>query len=459
MKYTLEYCRKNKVAIEITSDREYFDVIKITGTNPIDNYSSTVRDKGDYQRIAIQVNDLWCSVKWYKDKGYEVITAQQFLNDNRIMKYKVGDKVVPINKTAGEWGNLKYSIWMGSDKKQGFLYITKIVCGTTSRGYADYICDVTESNSGDFFMESDLIPYVENNKLTENFGIRVEGEGVNSNAKEIVKWFTDNGFDTEGYGGSIDSSNDNAYYIENGKRLYYNWGINIPSNIKIYTLKEVLDMNTFVLPEKWCVKPKTPDEASIVFQFEGISKHYDSRSTVYYQHYPPFKTRCTAHDSIQEGYTEITFEQFKTYVLNQSNMKEIIGYICPQDLFNGEVPKGTVYVINGTKTSYVRKEKGSYNLPKEIVETREPVYAQEKIVSVGGKFDVKIKDGKIWHSASDITDFVKELVSYFNQTQEFGGYKAVISQVTFKSTGCQSYTTTLENWLEVWDTYKELNNG
>jgi hypothetical protein len=77
----------------------------------------------------------------------------------------------------------------------------------------------------------------------------------------------------------------------------------------------------FKLPEKWCIKPKDEEEAELIFSFEGISKHQDSKSIIHYQHYPPYKMSdhpdaCTACRLIQFGYTEITIEQFKKYVLN-----------------------------------------------------------------------------------------------------------------------------------------------
>jgi hypothetical protein len=79
----------------------------------------------------------------------------------------------------------------------------------------------------------------------------------------------------------------------------------------------------FKLPEKWCIKPKDEEEAELIFSFEGISKHQDSKNIIHYQHYPPYKIlkgqpqeNCTACPLIQFGYTEITIEQFKKYVLN-----------------------------------------------------------------------------------------------------------------------------------------------
>lgn len=77
-------------------------------------------------------------------------------------KYQVGDKVVPIIKSI--WGGLHESnAWRrAKDKQQGYLFVREIN-PMTSSGPADYLCDDTipTKHGGDFFLESDLIPYVE----------------------------------------------------------------------------------------------------------------------------------------------------------------------------------------------------------------------------------------------------------------------------------------------------------
>lgn len=77
------------------------------------------------------------------------------------------------------------------------------------------------------------------------------------------------------------------------------------------------------LPEKWCVKAETKEEADIIQSFKGISENHDASSTCFYQHYPPFQLNCVASYEIYPSYTEITFEQFKMYVLN-SKPKPVI---------------------------------------------------------------------------------------------------------------------------------------
>jgi hypothetical protein len=66
-------------------------------------------------------------------------------------------------------------------------------------------------------------------------------------------------------------------------------------------------------------------------------------------------------------------------------MKEIIGYKCPMNLFDNYIIKGTTYKpLASTDNAYyvAIDEKGcvmhtsKYNLPKEIVETWEPIYKE-----------------------------------------------------------------------------------
>lgn len=380
----------------------------------------------------------YCSLDWYKETGYTIRKASEFLETKR--KFKIGDKVVPISKSKGTMSSY---ITKGL-KKQGYLYVTRLERDTSSYGHIDYTCNIIESGSGDFFMESDLIPYVEEFVLPEKWKVAV---------KENLKFFNDLGrnLSTTACCGYITS---NPYLWK-----YPTWGY-------------------------WM----------------------DSES-------------C-------EDYQEITFEQFKKYVLKQDNMKEIIGYKCPQQLFGSDIFEGEIFTKVPRRAIYTCKGHSNteYKLPAEIVETWEPVYkqdeykigdwvywsgnnptfakinseigtdncykldvdgnisshnnchksnlrkatqeeiqnhlvslAKEKVVSVGGKFDVKIKDGEIYHKSDNITTFVKELINFFSfDDDEFGGYKAIVKDIVFSKTGCQNVETKLSDWKEVMDEYNKL---
>lgn len=90
----------------------------------------------------------------------------------------------------------------------------------------------------------------------------------------------------------------------------------------------------FILPEKWCVKGSTQNEIDTIFKFNGISVVKDCNYIKGFQHYPPFKTclnnNATFSWNIKPEYTEITFDQFKKYVLKNEIIEEKVIEPLPQ---------------------------------------------------------------------------------------------------------------------------------
>lgn len=86
--------------------------------------------------------------------------------------------------------------------------------------------------------------------------------------------------------------------------------------------------------------------------------------------------------------------------------------------------------------------------------------SETKTVSVGGKFNVKIQNNKVYHQTSDITDFVIELVEYFKKNNEnykytFGSFRANIHDITFSKTGCEHTETKLSDWKAIYNMIKK----
>lgn len=73
MKYTLQYCKMNKVAIVIESEYELQCFKDMTNTSPISHY---------YIDIAVTVHNTWSNSEYYIKKGYEIISFQQFKDSN-----------------------------------------------------------------------------------------------------------------------------------------------------------------------------------------------------------------------------------------------------------------------------------------------------------------------------------------------------------------------------------------
>lgn len=84
----------------------------------------------------------------------------------------------------------------------------------------------------------------------------------------------------------------------------------------------------------------------------------------------------------------------------------------------------------------------------------EPVYESGEITIDMGGFELKIKDGKCYHGSEDISQYVKELVSFYNTEKTFAGYIARVEDITFSKTGCQAHKSNLKDWVKV---FNELN--
>ena len=82
----------------------------------------------------------------------------------------------------------------------------------------------------------------------------------------------------------------------------------------------------FVLPEKWYTKPKTNEEKDVLNKFVVDLKdnHWKIEDKHSYEHTPHFKNgnyqRSTWIGYEDNDYTEITFEQFKKYVLKDKSV-------------------------------------------------------------------------------------------------------------------------------------------
>lgn len=80
------------------------------------------------------------------------------------------------------------------------------------------------------------------------------------------------------------------------------------------------------LPEKWCIKPKgISNDLQQIWEY-CAKKYGDHESCTSYYHYPPFdeKRGYVCSVKIQEGYTEISFEDFKRLVLKKESIPEYV---------------------------------------------------------------------------------------------------------------------------------------
>lgn len=98
-----------------------------------------------------------------------------------------------------------------------------------------------------------------------------------------------------------------------------------------------MENKEFVLPKKWCIKAFNHEEEEVIVNYvnaipkiqkRGIGYPYQPSECDRFYHFPMYNENCVTSQHIKKGYQEITFEQFKKYVLKEGTMenKKIVGY-------------------------------------------------------------------------------------------------------------------------------------
>lgn len=136
-------------------------------------------------------------------------------------------------------------------------------------------------------------------------------------------------------------------------------------------------------PANWTVKATNKEEEKAINAYARTigGDHWTDEKNFAHTHYLQVEngkySRGWPHE--QEGYTNITFNQFKILTNMNTDTKEIIGYKCPSDLYGGAIKAKEIYkkCLNPDFYEPTTIDNDSVVLPKEIVETWEPVYEEE----------------------------------------------------------------------------------
>lgn len=99
----------------------------------------------------------------------------------------------------------------------------------------------------------------------------------------------------------------------------------IKEGYKVYTIDQI-DFEEFTLPEKWFIKRNTDNYKEINKHFnEKYNTNYTNSSGLVFGNFSYYGWGCGGYYSVARlleiGYIEITFEQFKKYVLKQDTVK------------------------------------------------------------------------------------------------------------------------------------------
>lgn len=278
----------------------------------------------------------------------------------------------------------------------------------------------------------------------------------------------------------------------------------------------------FVLPEDWYVEIPNDLKNKILLNNWKIKQKYNNDLFENPQYkYVQYEGAGWRWFDVMAGCL-ITFDQFKQYVLKQNNItnnmknKKLIGYKLIKRIpglqvgavftskvnnewifeayeYNNEEIQDTeffepVYVyeyefkigdwivwkLNGniyqlkkldivnnkliggwdTRGHYRNFKGNDYRLAiKEEIEK-----ATEQVISMNGKFNLTIRNKKVYHKSEDITNFVLDIGQDYGDRKCFiniyRGYDFHIKDVILSKTGCESQETYLSDWLKVYELIK-----
>lgn len=129
----------------------------------------------------------------------------------------------------------------------------------------------------------------------------------------------------------------NCVPISGGEKYYFKapnfnaWDCHSFTNLPAYSVKDFIaelddaqnSTNDFTLPEKWCIKQNISEVVCNWFEKNNKYGHKPQlKGTFKFLCYPEENSFYHIFSNeIPDGYTEITFDQFKKYVLNEKSLQ------------------------------------------------------------------------------------------------------------------------------------------
>jgi len=297
-------------------------------------------------------------------KKISIDEIQEFLPDGHVDKiskwvpeFKVGDKF------ENSFGAATITE-VGNNPKEAYRFNDNTAFDTET--YVNSLTQIDESMNK--FKKGDYIVTLEGNFATDCgkknycFKQRIDCEYINPV------------YDLRG-----DKSNGNHTMAFDKKSLLLDWRYATSEEIAEYDrLGKPYDVTTlnsksteFVLPEKWCVKT-TSGTRKIIGDFINERGYNTILTRDWLIHYPFLPSGGSAYPIVQTGYKEITFEQFKKYVLKEESEEWIpkVGdwIVVQESNYTSMYNNGVDFVaqidqLNGKNYYWVKNQNiiGNYN--------------------------------------------------------------------------------------------------
>lgn len=214
---------------------------------------------------------------------------------------------------------------------------------------------------------------------------------------------------------------------------------------KILTIDEFLELSKpleeFVVPEKWCIRGCNELKHWQTEEMKDTCTHLLSyESHHYYTEDPNFVKWDSCTGGKPKGYTEITFDQFKQYVLKQDEVKKkVIGYKFKKGYEKFDYAVKVICDTCNSVHSYCDLEPGGYSfaygsLVMQILREAqvldlwfEPVYKQDVPNIIVNGYKVKFQQNSVIvneHTYDDYLfinltiDQISEIRDYFIKTKK-----------------------------------------
>jgi hypothetical protein len=272
------------------------------------------------------------------------------------------------------------------------------------------------------------------NKLPEYFAIKWSNNPL---WKDYIKWLN------ETYNTNLNGSYSACFYGYDGFKVVYESRLLFFKNpVTELTLEQwdniINKKNEFKLPEKWYIKRDEKNYSIINRWFNNhvILDNAEWSGREGNMNYPRIYNQLPNLGELkllQEGYTEITFEQFKQYVLKENNMnKEIIGY----KLIKPEYENAALTLCNlknwGISTRDKTLDLFEQHLINRVKEAGvldlwfEPIYKEEKTLPKINGYEGKLEktmqlegDLIVYGCAKFSTYWIEELYKAFEKIELF----------------------------------------
>lgn len=378
-------------------------------------------------------------------KGYILLTEQEFkeqiMNKKELPKYFV----IHINKSNPlwfkyiDWLNKTYKVNYGGDCYTYYGFDGFDICNNGTKS-SNFLEDFKHNPTLLTLEEWDSIVNPKQEfVLPEKWHVKVTKE----NQEILTKWKNDISKGVFNHSAimynyiTYDGSGDDGRNLKGYTEITF-------EQFKQYVIKEKMYTIEQIKEQKIAVKINSIKEYKILSQnFETIENcnldYEDFKTFCWYAHVSNKGLRYNSSSWV--GLSEYKIIEFNQVIFENMKQEEIVGYEVPYNLFDDKVLKGDLFIKHqlGCK-GYVPKNRqlNEYILPKEIVETWEPVYkTKEQTYTLSNGKEVTItKDYVVCAGESVKIEKFKELAqitSKLNNT--FHTWSLSLTEATFKI-GC-----------------------